>query len=90
METLTLSDLLEHGYVEPGENLVFTYKGVPRHATILASGEVKLEDGTIHHSPSGAAKKITGRPMNGWDVWIATRVGARLTVLRTRCQQAQY
>lgn len=52
--------------ISPGEHIYMKYNGDTYIATIEAGG-IRLADGSIETTPSGAAKKITGWPTaNGW------------------------
>ena len=57
------------GKLSPGVKLYAKYKGELFTAEILQSGEVKLKDGTIRKSLSGAAKYITKTSVNGNVFW---------------------
>jgi hypothetical protein len=61
-----LSDLISAGCVHAGMSLIPRRKQhASSVATLLPDGRLDL-NGTIHSSPSQAAKAITGGAMNGW------------------------
>jgi hypothetical protein len=43
--------------------------GKTYYAWVMSSGRIKLRDGTIHASPSAAARAASGRGVNGWRWW---------------------
>jgi hypothetical protein len=55
------------------------------HVAIISSnGTVTTEDGRVHKSPSGAAKHLAGRPIDGWLAWKLESSGESLDVIRKR------
>jgi hypothetical protein len=61
-----LSDLISAGWIEPG-CLLFarSRKFADAFATLLPDGRLDI-GGTVHASPSEAAKAVTGQATNGW------------------------
>jgi hypothetical protein len=55
--------------------------GQEYHATVLSTGRLRLDDGSVHDTPSGAATAMAGSQQNGWKAW-ATEDGALLDDLR--------
>lgn len=79
-----LRTLVEKGIVAPGATVVATFKGGKREATVDADGCLHLDDGSVHATPSRAARAITGYATNGWSFWKAEVDGetVALAVLR--------
>ena len=66
----TVLDLVNAGLVSSGTRLTWTRRGGSTSiAEIQSNGFLKTEDGSLHKSPSGAARKFVGRPIDGWSVW---------------------
>lgn len=88
-----VSDLLEEGLLEVGERLTWPRPrvGVTYTAEVLPTGELRLEDGTVHKSPSLAAMKAADVPSyDGWHAWRVPRLdGCQLHDLRQRLLSAE-
>lgn len=72
-----IADLLATDLVTPNEDIEFKRptKGEHHHATILATGQIQLKDGTVVNSPTTAAKVVTsGGSYDGWKVWHVPRL----------------
>ena len=66
----TVLDLINAGLVTSGTRLTWKRRGGSTSiAEIQSNGFLKTEDGSLHKSPSGAARKFVGRPIDGWAVW---------------------
>jgi hypothetical protein len=50
-------------------------------AQIMEDGSLRLEDGSIHKTPSGAAKHVRKRESNGWVEWGLAGTDLRLSHL---------
>ena len=72
------------GRLVPGELLVWSKKSSPKllEATIQPSGLIETQDGKLHRTPSGAARWLIGRPVDGWLVWRLKRNGLSLDRIR--------
>jgi hypothetical protein len=80
----TVLDLLNAGLVTSGTRLTWKRRGGSSStAEIQSNGFLKTEDGSLHKSPSGAARKFVGRPIDGWAVW-RTPSGESLSDLRKK------
>jgi hypothetical protein len=67
---MKLMDLIENGKLKPGTKIIMKKKGVIYNATITSDGKIKLENGGIFNSPSGAARFLNkGKPIDGWISW---------------------
>jgi hypothetical protein len=67
---MKIQDLLDSGRLLSGTQLEWKRRGERSFfAVVQDDGVLVLEDGTRHKSPSGAAKHIVGRPVDGWTVW---------------------
>jgi len=78
----SVSELIAAGLVSPGTRLTWKRRGgIIFSAEIQPNGDLKTADGAVHKSPSGAAKKLIGRPVDGWNVW-RTPSGSTLAELR--------
>ncbi|MYW05313.1 DUF4357 domain-containing protein [Streptomyces sp. SID3343] len=77
-----LAPFLNDGRLEAGQRLVWHRRNLKQthHATVLANGNLRLDDGREFGSPSGAATEIAGNPQNGLKCW-ATEDGKRLSEL---------
>lgn len=82
----SVSDLIEHGLLKPGDELRSTSPSWPATAALNADGSISL-DGTSYKTLSGAGKVVCqGRSINGWDFWAVVRDGRTtpLTDIRAR------
>lgn len=79
----TLAPLLADGRLRVGQRLVWRRRNLRRehHAVVLATGGLRLEDESVHNTPSGAAAALAGSQQNGWITW-ATEDGTLLDDLR--------
>lgn len=73
----SIIDLLQAGRLSEGEELVINTR---RHGRVLAhvqaDGSIKLSDGSVHRSPSAAAKRAAGvGGVDGWLRWRVPRLG---------------
>ena len=77
-----LKDLLKDGSLHSGDKLIWKRRvsGSTHTAEVTASGEIVLEDGTKHRTPSGAAKHLNGG--KSVDGWILVRTSSPLGDLR--------
>jgi hypothetical protein len=65
-----VSDLIEQGILPIGTILVWKRRGGKNFtAEVLENGLIRTSDGRVHKSPSGAARSLVGRPVDGWAVW---------------------
>jgi hypothetical protein len=69
---LHIAHLLEAGFLSIGTELIGIYEGRRYRATIVnEDGQLRLDDGHVCKSPSGAAKLVTGnRSGDGWRFWF--------------------
>ena len=77
-----VSDLIDAGLINIGAKL--TWKRRDRSnfsAEVQPDGKIKTDNGQVHKTPSGAARKLVGRPVDGWSVW-RTSDGTTLSELR--------
>ena len=82
-----VSDLISHGLLEPGATLVLrTRRRRPeRRATVLGSGELKLDSGRTYRSLSKAAAVAAGvRALDGWHEWLLEGTEQSIDSLRQR------
>jgi hypothetical protein len=77
-----LAPFLNDGRLKAGQRLVWHRRNLKQthHATVLANGNIRLDDGREFGSPSGAASEIAGNPQNGLRCWM-TEDGKRLSEL---------
>jgi hypothetical protein len=81
-----ISDLLDEGLLRPGEELIWERRNLgERHtAVVTPEGGVRLPDGRVFPSPSGAGTAVAGgASIDGWNAWRVERLdGALLKDLR--------
>lgn len=76
-----ISDLLAEGLLIPGDVIEWHRKksGQRLIGSIEPNGKIKLEDGRVFDSPSGAACKAAGiRAVDGWTAWSVKRLNGKL------------
>ena len=65
-----ISDLIKADFLAIGTKLVWKRRdGQSFSAEIVQGGLIKTTDGVSHKTPSGAARSLIGRPVDGWAVW---------------------
>ncbi|MEU0472901.1 hypothetical protein ACFW5S_04920 [Streptomyces olivaceus] len=66
-----LLPLLADRRLQPGQRLVWRRRNLNEvhYAEVLANGTLRLEDGSVHDTPSGAATTLAGNQQNGWKVF---------------------
>ena len=81
---VAVKDLLEAGLIAADTPLMWTRprKGQTHRARVLATGDIRLDEGGTHSSPSLAAHEAAGIAVNGWRVW-KTPGGRTLSDLRS-------
>ncbi|MGI5260223.1 hypothetical protein [Streptomyces angustmyceticus] len=69
--TCTLSDLMSRGALRPGQVLTWDRprRGERHRALVMPDAALLLFDGSVHRSPSGAARHLVRRPEDGWFAW---------------------
>ncbi|MCC4321496.1 MULTISPECIES: restriction system modified-DNA reader domain-containing protein [Streptomyces] len=79
----TLSHLMARGVLHPGQLLIWQRPrcGERHYALVTPDASLLLYDGSVHRTPSGAAKHLVRRPEDGWFAW-ATEDGRLLDDLR--------
>jgi predicted GIY-YIG superfamily endonuclease len=74
------------GLVSRRTPLRMRYRGKTYRSALRPDGQIKLK-GKVYNSPSGAARSIFKRPVNGWSWWryeVSPGKWVELTVLRGR------
>ena len=73
--------MIDVGFLAEGEALEWVPEnaGTAHVATVGVDGTLKLEDGTVHATPSAAAKHLVGYEVNGWRVWQVRRTRGKLS-----------
>ncbi|GHH95017.1 restriction system modified-DNA reader domain-containing protein [Streptomyces capillispiralis] len=81
----SVAPLLTAGLLMPGQRLTWRRRnlGETHTAYVTEDGYLRLEDGTICDSPSGACETVADCKINGWSVWY-TDDGVSLSALRDR------
>ncbi len=87
---IPFSDLLEYGYLNPGQKLIFR-KDTENTAKIKPDGRLRIQDGfegSIHQTGKHLSN---GKPCNGWEHWYFEENGEILVldVLRERFRSEQ-
>jgi hypothetical protein len=87
----TIRDLIQGNFLKDGDRLVWSRKSLKlvHVATVSATGTIMTDDGAIHKSPSGAAKHLGNRPVDGWLAWKLEGSGESLASLRDRYLNGQ-
>jgi hypothetical protein len=78
----SVDKLLSSGIIEVGTILELR-KGLSagKTAQVMEDGSLRLEDGSVHKTPSGAAVHIRKRSANGWVEWGLLGTNLRLSDL---------
>ncbi|MGA4902835.1 hypothetical protein ACPCAJ_34715 [Streptomyces griseoincarnatus] len=81
----SVAPLLAAGLLTPGQRLTWRRRnlGETHTAYVTEGGYLRLEDGTVCDSPSGACETVADCKINGWSVWH-TDDGVSLSALRDR------
>ncbi|MFD1044206.1 hypothetical protein ACFQ1S_00640 [Kibdelosporangium lantanae] len=81
-----LLPLLKAGLLEPDDELLWRRPqlGEAHRATVLATGCIRLADGRIATSPSGACSALSSTSVDGWEEWRRASDDVRLDELRQR------
>ena len=87
----TIRDLIQGNFLKDGDRLVWNRKSLKlaHVATVSATGTIMTDDGVVHKSPSGAAKHLGNRPVDGWLAWKLESSGESLASLRDRYVNGQ-
>lgn len=82
----TVANLVALGVLDAEEKFIWKRRGEakPHVAWVTAEGWMRLEDQTVHGTPSGAARYLAGYAVNGWDVWLRAVNGQRLSDVWTK------
>ncbi|MFF8593524.1 hypothetical protein ACF061_19195 [Streptomyces sp. NPDC015220] len=78
-----LTPLLADGRLMVGQALTWRRRNLGQEHTafVTADGKLRLDDGTVHDTPSGACSAAAGVAVNGWSAW-RTDKGVALQELR--------
>jgi hypothetical protein len=71
------------GLFPGGKRLYATYKGTDYKAWVYRSGTIKYNS-QLYNSPTGAAKAVVGRMVNGWRFWKYKDEKGNVVQLRNR------
>jgi hypothetical protein len=87
----TIRDLIEGGYLADGDRLIWRRKSfkLVHMAVVGSTGIITTEDGQGHKSPSGAAKHLGKKPIDGWLAWKLEGSGETLAEVRKRYLSAK-
>lgn len=86
---IKIYDLILAGVLPAGTRLSWKRRGGSNFmAEITANGTIKTADGRLHKTPSGAARSLIGRPVDGWAVW-RTNDGTTLSEFRSKLAKDQ-
>lgn len=80
-----LQDLMDHGLLAAGDALRFERRSKADvfHAVISDDARIRLEDGSLHQSPSPAAAAAVGSgSFDGWHAWFVVSQNCLLADLR--------
>ncbi|MFH8518688.1 hypothetical protein ACH4CE_27090 [Streptomyces gelaticus] len=78
-----LAALITEGRLHVGQQLVWRRRNLKQvhHAVVVDGGGLRLDDGSVHATPSSAATALAGNQQNGWKAF-ATEDGTPLKDLR--------
>lgn len=68
---ISVHDLVDHGLLQPGEELLLGVRGLAR-ATVTDAGNLQM-NGEEYRSPTMAANAASGTNLNGWKAWRLRR-----------------
>jgi hypothetical protein len=74
--------LIQAELLEVGEELIWKRRQSTYTATVTSNGCLRLSDGRVFATPSGAARTLSGYEVNGWRSWGRARNSVRLSSLR--------
>jgi hypothetical protein len=68
---VTLADLVGADLLRPGDELVWQRRRakLSHVCTVTEDARLRLDDGSLHSSPSGAANKAASGSYDGWECW---------------------
>lgn len=72
---VNITDLLDARLLEPKERLRGVRSNKKYQAAVTSDGKIRLDDGRVFDTLSGAAAKLTGQSNNGWTFWQVNRSG---------------
>lgn len=83
--TASVTDLIEAGLLEAGEQLVLRQRNKPDTVAQLTEAGALRIGNTTYATPSAAAKGVTGaKAAQGWTRWHVVRTDTTLGELRNR------
>ncbi|WP_197034553.1 MGMT family protein [Glycomyces sp. NRRL B-16210] len=90
-EAGVLAPLVKAGLLREGDQLSWrrSQKNITYTATVGPNGTMRLANGAIAASPSGAATMLAGGNHPGWDVWKQIQSGLTLSQLRAQLGGAE-
>ena len=84
---VTVKNLIDAGLLIANSQVSWRRRGGSQFlAEVLPNGFIKTSNGQVHKSPSGAARSLVGRPVDGWAVWRVAG-GKTLASLRAELHQ---
>jgi len=81
---VSLAKLFSDGVLQNGDELVWKRRSQDLKAKLDSEGLIVTSDGVKHKTPSGAAKHLVGRSVDGWIVWHCLRLDKSLHELRAK------
>lgn len=86
---VSVADLIKAGLLRVGQELYPRGLEASEPGIVLADGSIFLL-GAPHETPSGAAKRLRGRTINGWKFWRVDRErGITLATLRSQLESSR-
>jgi hypothetical protein len=87
----TIRDLVLGNLLKDGDRIIWNRKSLNHvHVAVVSGiGTIITEDGKVHKSPSGAAKHLGHRPVDGWLAWKLEGSEESLANIRKRYLSAQ-
>lgn len=89
LTSIQLKDLIDEGILFPNTKIIRRGRNETFYGIITQKGQIVVSingSSKIFDTPSGAAEKLTGRSINGWDWWSVVKDNKeiRLSVFREK------
>lgn len=88
-EKISVKKLVDLGFLKPNAELIWKKRSAEKVflATITDDGSIRIADGSLHKSLSGAARHLnSGKPIDGWNVWRILETNQTLSEVRKKAK----